>query len=68
MKCFGKKDEKDRSKKDCCCGSHSASDHKKSKTHHGTAVKMSIRESRKLEYLKKHSMLQGRYFMLVEDW
>ena len=38
---------KDRSKKDCCCGSHSANDRKKSRTHHATAEKHKIRMSRK---------------------
>ena len=38
---------KDHSKKDCCCGSHSANDRKKSRTHHATATKIQIRKSRK---------------------
>ena len=43
------KDPQNRSKKDCCCGSHSANDRKKSKTHHNTAAKIQIRKSRQVK-------------------
>lgn len=46
MKSTGKRDTKDRSKKDCCCGGHSANDRKKCKYHHGTASKLNIRKTR----------------------
>jgi len=42
------KDPENRSKKDCCCGCHSAHDHKKSKTHHSTAQRIAIRKSRRM--------------------
>lgn len=35
------------SKKDCCCGGHSANDVKKNKNHHSTKAKLLIRKSRK---------------------
>lgn len=35
------------SKKDCCCGGHSANDVKKNKNHHSTKVRLNIRKARK---------------------
>lgn len=34
-------------RKGCACGGHSANDHKKSKQHHGTRVRIARRKARK---------------------
>lgn len=43
----GKSNWKDRCKKNCACGCHSAKDVKKNKHHHATAKKLQYRVGRK---------------------
>jgi len=47
-----KRNSGERSKKLCCCGSHSANDTKKNKQHHSTKVKLLYRKAIKLKLLR----------------
>lgn len=45
-----KKDWRDRSRKRCVCGGHSASDVKKNLHHHGTLMRHLYAEGRRIKY------------------